>query len=74
MVTQHEPDGGGATVAATDLRYGMPGGTELGFWGIRGRLDATGSLTGPPEVFRRRPEATRGAWADFWRAVIGVRS
>ncbi|HSK41245.1 MAG TPA: metal-dependent hydrolase, partial [Arenibaculum sp.] len=61
--TVSSTDDGGATVAATDLRYGMPGGTELGFWGIRGRLDATGSLTGPPEVFRRRPEATRGAWA-----------
>lgn len=63
-------DGGGGVVEATDLRYGMPGATELGFWGIRARLDAAGRLLGPPEVYHRRPEADRDAWADFLRAVF----
>jgi inner membrane protein len=28
----------GAVIEALDLRYGMPGTTELGFWGLRARM------------------------------------
>jgi inner membrane protein len=63
-------DDGGVLVEATDLRYGMPGTTELGFWGIRTRLDAEGRPLGPPEVHRHRPDAGRDAWAGFLRATF----
>jgi inner membrane protein len=62
---------GGAVVEALDTRYGMPGGSELGFWGIRARLDASGDLLGPPETFARRPGADGRSLAGYWRAVFG---
>jgi inner membrane protein len=61
----------GAVVEALDIRYGMPGPSELGFWGIRARLDGTGAPMGAPVVFSQRPDADGRSLLDFWRAVVG---
>jgi inner membrane protein len=64
-----QPDGG-AVVEAMDTRYGMPGG-DLGFWGIRARLDAAGQPAGPIETFTRRPPANASSVRDLWAGIVG---
>ena len=43
----------GTAVEIDDLRYGLPGRPELGFWGIRVPLDDQGRPSGPVERFNR---------------------
>ncbi len=63
----------GAMIEALDLRYGMPGTTELGFWGLRARMGDSGALLGAPEVFTQRPHADGPALLGFWRALTSGR-
>lgn len=66
------PNGDGhVTVEARDYRYGMFGGSELGFWGIRAVVDASGRLLGEPEVFTERPDASNDRLRQLWRRVFG---
>lgn len=62
---------GGAVVEALDYRYGMFGGTELGMWGIRAMVDASGRLLSEPEAFTRRPQADGARLRQFWEKVFG---
>lgn len=43
----------GTAVEIDDLRYGLPGRPELGFWGIRVPLDDRGQPSGPVERINR---------------------
>lgn len=63
---------GGAVVEALDYRYGMFGGTELGMWGIRAVVDASGRLAGEPEAFTRRPQASEDRLRLFWTMTFGA--
>lgn len=62
---------GTATVQALDYRYGLYGGTELGFWGIRAVVDASGRVLEGPEVFSRRPQADGPGLRALWIKVFG---
>jgi inner membrane protein len=64
-----QPDG--AAVEALDYRYGMMGGTEMGFWGIRAQVDRDGKILGPPESFQQPRSATRQEWGEYWRRIWG---
>lgn len=57
-------------VEARDYRYGMPGASILGFWGLRFHIDAEGRLIGNPERLAERPGFT---WAAFGELLDGVR-
>lgn len=59
---------GGTALIATDMRYGMPGPTEAGFWGIRVRQEGAAATVEP---FGVRREVTRQALADFWSEMTG---
>lgn len=61
-----DPEGTG--LIATDMRYGMPGPTDAGFWGIRVRGNGTGAVVEP---FGVRREITRQTFADFWSEMTG---
>ena len=61
----------GAAVEAFDYRYGMMGGTEMGFWGIRAQVDRDGELLGPPESFQQPRSATRFEWGEYWPGFGG---
>ncbi len=58
-------------VEARDYRYGMPGDSILGFWGLRFRLDAEGRVTGAVERLSERPPFTRAGLAEIWNGVLG---
>lgn len=62
---------GGTVVEATDLRYGMPGATDLGFWGIRAHLDAANALVSDVETFAIPREADGDAFRRFWSDMTG---
>lgn len=64
---------GTAAVVAFDLRYGLPGSSELGFWGIRALLDGAGGLASPVEYMRVSRDASPQALQRFWIAIIGAR-
>ncbi len=68
--TVQNPDGS-VRVEATDLRYGLPGETDLGFWGIRVQVGEDQSLTSPVEMFRVPREATGPALRQFWSDLTG---
>lgn len=59
-------DGGGVEVRLTDLRYGFPGDTIAGWWGIEASVDATGRLLAEP----RRIQLVRELSWDAVRAVF----
>ncbi len=58
-------------VEARDYRYGMPGDSILGFWGLRFRVDAQGHLLGEPERLSERPGFTRAGLAEVWNGMLG---
>jgi inner membrane protein len=58
-------------VEARDYRYGMPGDSILGFWGLRFRVDAAGRLLGEPERLSERPGFTRAGLAEIRDGVLG---
>lgn len=62
---------GGYVVEARDYRYGLPEGSELGFWGLRFRLDAQYRLTGAPERFSERPEPGARSFRTMWDGLLG---
>jgi inner membrane protein len=67
------PDGNGGTIVeATDLRYGMPGATDMGFWGIRAHLDAANALISDIETFANPREADGAALSRFWSEMTGL--
>jgi inner membrane protein len=67
-----QPDGqGGSIVEATDLRYGLPGETDIGFWGVRARVGAGREVTAPPDVFSIPRDASAAAFRRFWRNMTG---
>lgn len=57
-------------VVGTDLRYGYPGGSELGQWGIAAELDGDGRLAAPPHIISNRPgisgDNIRRLWGWVW--------
>jgi len=61
----------GAAVEAFDYRYGMMGGTEMGFWGIRAMVDRDGQILGPPESFQQPRSAMGLDWGEYWRRIWG---
>jgi len=68
-----QPDGApeAAVVEAVDYRYGMMGGADMGFWGIRARTDRDGKILGPPESFQRPRSAMGLQWREYWRRIWG---
>lgn len=64
------PGDGGVTVEIDDLRYGFPGSSQRGMWGIRGIFADGQRLVGPVER-TRRPMPSRMALSDLWRAIWG---
>jgi inner membrane protein len=62
---------GGFIAEARDYRYGMPGDSILGFWGLRFRLDAQHRVLGEPERLAERPGFSRAGWAELWNGVLG---
>jgi membrane-bound metal-dependent hydrolase YbcI (DUF457 family) len=68
-----QPDGAAeaAVVEAVDYRYGMMGGADMGFWGIRARIDRDGKILGHPESFQRPRSAIGPQWREYWRRIWG---
>lgn len=65
-------NGAGSTlVEARDLRYGLPGDSVAGFWGVRARLAPDGSFVEPPRVFHDRPRPTKENLRRMWRDIFG---
>ncbi len=62
---------GGYVVEARDYRYGLPNGSELGFWGLRFRLDAQLKPTAKAELLSERPAANGGSFRDLWDGLLG---
>lgn len=58
-------------VVASDLRYGYPGDSLFGQWGIRVPLDAAGQPAAAPERFSRGPGLSGGNLAKLWSWVFG---
>jgi hypothetical protein len=72
LLWRTQPAPNGATeVIATDIRYGLPGSTETGFWGIRATVDPSLRLTGPVERFGIPREAGRDQLLQFWSDMTG---
>jgi inner membrane protein len=62
---------GGKLVEIDDLRYGLPGRAELGFWGIRVPLDDEGRPSGPVERFNRPfPESPGSVLRQIFREAF----
>jgi inner membrane protein len=62
---------GGLVLEARDYRYGLPGDSVLGFWGLRFRIDAQGRLLGEPTQLAERPPFSRAAFAQMLDGVAG---
>lgn len=62
---------GGLIAEARDYRYGMPGDSVLGFWGLRFRLDAQNRVLGEPALLSERPPFTRETWTLTVNGVAG---
>lgn len=50
---------GGKRVRVTDRRYGVPGPTNQGWWGVAARVDAEGRLLEGPEKFEMTRDTSR---------------
>jgi inner membrane protein len=59
-------DDGGVEIRLTDLRYGFPGDTVAGWWGVEASVDAEGRLAAQP----RRIQLVRELSWDAVRAVF----
>ncbi len=62
---------GGHVVEARDYRYGLPGDSALGFWGLRFRLDAQHRPLGAPERLSERPPPDAGGFRQMWHGLLG---
>ncbi|WP_207458179.1 metal-dependent hydrolase [Azospirillum sp. SYSU D00513] len=69
--TSRPAENANSLVEASDTRYGVPGDTELGFWGISALVDPQGNIVGEVEAFNRRPAASSRTLGDYWKAVLG---
>lgn len=70
VLWRREDDGNGATrIVGYDIRYGLPGETVLGLWGVAAVAGPNGIT--PPQPFERSPEDPSGAFAAMWHAVFG---
>ncbi|WP_300296879.1 metal-dependent hydrolase [Ferrovibrio sp.] len=66
------PDNAGGLIAeAHDYRYGMPGDSILGFWGLRFRLTAQNEVVGPPQYLTERPRFSRASFEQLRDGVLG---
>ncbi len=71
LATVRAVEEGRIVVELTDARYGFPGGSERGFWGVRGVFDAEGRLVAEPVRFSIPRHVDRGALAALVRAAFG---
>jgi len=62
---------GGFVFEARDYRYGLPGDSVLGFWGLRFRTDAQGRITEPLQPLAERPPFSRAGLEQLWNGVWG---
>lgn len=62
---------GGFIFEARDYRYGLPGESVLGFWGLRFRTDAQGRITEPLTPLAERPPFSRAALEELRDGVLG---
>ncbi|CAO3457700.1 hypothetical protein [Azospirillum argentinense] len=73
LIWREQPlESGSTLVQALDHRYGMPGVSSLGFWGIRAVVDPAGRLAGPVETFQTPRDASGAAWRDLWVRIVGT--
>ncbi|GGE40901.1 hypothetical protein GCM10007276_17850 [Agaricicola taiwanensis] len=63
---------GSRIVEGYDLRYGMPGPSNLSMWGVRARVMPDGTLAGPVERFSTPREATGDQFRQFWHDMTGL--
>lgn len=64
-------DGGAVEVRLTDLRYGFPGDTIAGWWGIEATVGADGTLLAPPKRIQLTRELSWDAVRAVFRASAG---
>lgn len=62
---------GGFILEARDYRYGLPGDSILGFWGLRFRTDAQGRMLEAPTPLAERPPFSRAGLAELRDGVLG---
>lgn len=62
---------GGVLLEARDYRYGMPGDSVLGFWGLRFRVNAQAQVLGEPDVLSERPPFSLAGLRQMWQGVRG---
>lgn len=68
---QKKQGSGGYIFEARDYRYGLPGDSILGFWGLRFRTDAQGRLIAPLEPLAERPAFSRAGLEELLDGVLG---
>ena len=62
---------GGFIVEARDYRYGLPGDSILGFWGLRFRVDAQGRMLEAPAPLAERPPFSRAGLRELYDGLLG---
>lgn len=62
---------GGFIFEARDYRYGLPGASVLGFWGLRFRTDAQGRMIDAPQPLAERPPFSRAGLVELRDGVLG---
>lgn len=62
---------GGVLLEARDYRYGMPGDSLLGFWGLRFRVDAQHRVLGEAEALAERPSFSTDGLREIWQGMLG---
>jgi inner membrane protein len=65
------PDGMGTVIEGTDLRYGMPGSTNRGAWGIRARVGTDQRVADPVEMIVMPREVSHDTFSRFWSDMTG---
>jgi inner membrane protein len=69
---QVEPAAGETRVRALDYRYGLPGATIMGFWGIEATVGEGGEVEGEVEIFQPPRDTSSAAWRDLWSRILGT--
>jgi inner membrane protein len=64
-------ESGGFIFEARDYRYGMPGDSVLGFWGLRFRTAAQGRITAPLQPLAERPAFSRAGLLELRDGMLG---
>jgi inner membrane protein len=68
---QVEAGNQGTLVRGLDYRYGLPGRTVLGFWGIEATVGPDGKVRGDVTVFQPPRDTSSAAWRDLWSRILG---